>query len=497
MPVQEGRLSSLKNKISSKLKYDKNASHSCLAHFTLLIVASGLAALCGVNFVLDKNILLQSVVSATFCIFAGLLYAVYMIISRVLALVLTYAERSSKSNYYYYTDSVADNTNREVDSENSNNDASKKTQYYRKHKTKVDYASGYSSSSSSSDYDSDSEVKRYFIHSKRVVHRTQRLPRSVVISSMYLGGSGAFLAIPALCMWDFTVSSFFIGSMTVLSIIDFDKIVSDFRPNIDTGQAVTNLKIIRYCLHLAILATISSVVFLDSLVGDDSIVFGHLPVHGSNGSGETFISSDGIGLFLRWPLILLAASSPVLLRAGGGGVGPFMHSLPPSQTLETGLPVSILLAILVICWYSPLENTLLPSIKQFNGIHLATFIPMMVLGPSFISAALAFVLRGFKNRSSCTTAIILSCILVVRQQIHHSRRMRSGSDCAAVALCTLMLGVHVYFVVYKRKVEMGPVQSFPDVARGGIENKDIEEFDLPRYDNNQCEQDSLSESAIV
>ena len=106
-------------------------------------------------------------------------------------------------------------------------------------------------------------MKKYFIRNKkRHIVQSQRLPRNVVISSMYLGGSGAFLAIPALCMWDFTISAFFIGSMTILSIIDFGKIVSEFRPNIDTGSAVTNLKAIRYALHMAIMATISSVVLV-------------------------------------------------------------------------------------------------------------------------------------------------------------------------------------------------------------------------------------------
>jgi hypothetical protein len=194
-------------------------------------------------------------------------------------------------------------------------------------------------------------------------------------------------------MWDFTISAFFIGSMTILSIIDFGKIVSEFRPNIDTGSAVTNLKAIRYALHMAIMATISSVVFMDSIISEQSVVFTNQGHVGNN--SEHWGSEIGVGLFLRWPLVLLAASSPVLLRAGGGGVGPFMHSLPPSQTLETGLPVSILLAILVICWYSPLESTLLlPSFEQFKYVHLATFIPMMVLGPSLISATLAFILRG-------------------------------------------------------------------------------------------------------
>jgi hypothetical protein len=443
MRKKEATLSSLKNRISLRLKYDKNASHACLAHMALVVVISGLVALCGVNTFLSNNVPLQSVVSAAFCVSAGLLYAVYMIISKLLALVLNYAERRSKHSYYDFT---IENGDYEEGDDSSDNPK----------KSRSHYASDYYSSStnSSSDEDSEKNVKKYFIRNKkRHIVQSQRLPRNVVISSMYLGGSGAFLAIPALCMWDFTISAFFIGSMTILSIIDFGKIVSEFRPNIDTGSAVTNLKAIRYALHMAIMATISSVVFMDSIISEQSVVFTNQGHVGNN--SEHWGSEIGVGLFLRWPLVLLAASSPVLLRAGGGGVGPFMHSLPPSQTLETGLPVSILLAILVICWYSPLESTLLlPSFEQFKYVHLATFIPMMVLGPSLISATLAFILRGFRNRSACTTAIILTCALVVRQQIHPLHRLSSRGDCVAILLCCVMMSVHVWFVAYKRKVEI-------------------------------------------
>jgi hypothetical protein len=103
MRKKEATLSSLKNRISLRLKYDKNASHACLAHMALVVVISGLVALCGVNTFLSNNVPLQSVVSAAFCVSAGLLYAVYMIISKLLALVLNYAERRSKHSYYDFT----------------------------------------------------------------------------------------------------------------------------------------------------------------------------------------------------------------------------------------------------------------------------------------------------------------------------------------------------------------------------------------------------------
>ena len=481
MRKKAATLSSLKNRISLRLKYDKNASHACLAHLALIVVTSGLITLCGVNTFLNNNVPLQSVVSATFCISAGLLYGVFMIISRLLALVLNYAEQNSKHSYYDFT----------IESDDGSDCDGPKTYCSRK-RNKQSYVSDYSTNTSSSDEDSENNVRRYFIQSKkRHIVQSQRLPRNVVISSMYLGGSGAFLAIPALCMWDFTITAFFIGSMTILSIIDFGKIVSEFQPNIDTGSAVTNLKAIRYALHAAVIATLSSVIFLDSIISEQSVLFINAGNNSLHWGGEI-----GVGLLLRWPLVLLAASSPVLLRAGGGGVGPFMHSLPPSQTLETGLPVSILLAILVICWYSPLESTLLlPSFEQFKNMHLATFIPMVVLGPSLISASLAFVLRGFRNRSACTTAIILTCALVVRQQVHPLHRLSSRGDCVAVLLCLVMISIHVWFVFYKRKVEILP--SAASMKERKTENKNVPDSDEldGGGDNVVTDLDNVSEEA--
>ena len=410
MSKSKNILLSLKRRILKR----PDASHSCLAHVALFVAVSGLVALCGVNRFLDHNILLQSVTSATFCISAGVLYAIYMIISRLLALVLNYAERHTS---HYYSDLSPEKYDEEGKKKEEN-----------------------SESNSSSD-----DMELYVIKHKKQYHKG--LPRSVVISSMYLGGSGAFLAIPPLCMWDFTISSAFIMSMIILSFIDCGKVISDFQPNVDTGRAITNLKGIRWALHMAIVATISCVIWLDSREEMHVVSIAHV-----NG---TIFWGEGSGLLLRWPLILLAASSPILLRAGGGGVGPFTHSLPPSQTLETGLPVSILLAILVICWYSPLEGALLMLAPLRDKMYLATLIPMLIFSPPFLSAALAFVLRGFKNRSTYTTSMILTIILVVRQQIE--RKVTSSLDGVSLFLCTLIPLTMFTFVVYKRKVEMKPI----------------------------------------
>ncbi len=457
-------LSSFRKQILKSKKSD--VSHSCLAHIALLVVVSGLAALCGVNQFLDHHILLQSVTSATFCILSGLLYAMYMIVSRVLALVLTYAERHTS---HYYSDLIP---------EEYEDDSSKKTAHYQ-----------------DCDNDSSSDNLELYVMKSKGRPIRKGLPRGVVISSMYLGGSGAFLAIPPLCMWDFTISSAFIASLVILSFFDCGKVVSDFRPNVDTGQVVTNLKALRGALHLGVLGTVFSVTWLDSRIIEGQ-VFGS-----SNGNNGTAFKHWGAeGLLLRWPLVLLAASSPILLRAGGGGVGPFMHSLPPSQTLETGLPVSILLSILVICWYSPLESTLLLLPPLQDSSFLARLIPMLILSPPFLSAALAFVLRGFRNRSSYMTAIILTCTLVVRQQIRN--KMSTYLDWATVLACTLLLINLTAFVLYKRQVEMKPICDKVETSKlvvvvdDGDDHNDDESKDLDETIMNDVMISSTDETKI-
>jgi hypothetical protein len=218
-------------------------------------------------------------------------------------------------------------------------------------------------------------------------------------------------------------------------------------------------------IHVAIMVTICLVILLDSneeITRYYSIIVSTTTTtaaaatttHHSNHSGSGSSSSEiihsenhdgGIGIFIRWPLIILAASSPILLRAGGGGVGPFTHSLPPSQTMETGLPVSILLSILVICWYSPLES---PLLKQLTDV--GTLAPMFILCPLLISGALVFVLRGFKNRSCSYTSIILTCILVVRQQI--TRKLKDKLDWVTLSLCIFSVTLTIFFIVYKKNV---------------------------------------------
>ena len=112
--------------------------------FGMAVAFSGCVVLCAINPQLTGNITLQSLTSAAFAVFAAVLYLLYMIISRILGLVLQHID--SRQHRIVATNEPL----------------------------------------LTSDDEEEAEAE---------------LPREAVISSMYLGGSGAFLAIPPLCMW--------------------------------------------------------------------------------------------------------------------------------------------------------------------------------------------------------------------------------------------------------------------------------------------------------
>ena len=120
-----------------------------------------------------------------------------------------------------------------------------------------------------------------------------------------------------------------------------------------------------------------------------------------------------------WPFMLLAAVSPLLLRAGGGGVlsGGLYHTMSPSQTLETGIPVNGLLAGLVLSWFSPLENALVHTHALVNrGNCLA----MVLVVPPALAATLALLLHSLRCRTSLVSVTVLTFAVMVRQQCAHT-----------------------------------------------------------------------------
>jgi hypothetical protein len=354
----------------------------------MAIAIAGCIVLCAINPQLLDNITLQSLTSAAFAVFAAALYLVYMIISRMVALVLLHIESRRGQHALLSEEPLL------ADEEDEPGDDA-----------------------------------------------LSKLPREAVISSMYLGGTGAFLAIPPLCMWDISISSSFALSLLAIAFLDASKVAIEFRANVDTAAAISNLKRLRLFHIGSIVNTLICIMWLDGQ--DRAVALIPHPNATSAPSGDNMMVVVG----QQWPLVLLAASSPFLLRGG-----PSRRCMSPSQTLETGLPVCTLLAILILCWYGPLENIM---ISNFHS-PLRTVLPMLILCPPCIAAALAFVLYSLKCKHAAVPATLLSIALFVRQQILSTHRMAHRGDWLALSAVVNSLVVSIVFWVYRRKVVWTP-----------------------------------------
>ena len=360
------------------------------------VALAGCCVLCAVNPQLLNNITLQSLTSATFAVGGALLYILYMVISKMVALVLLYIESHQRHTLLLSEDErrlMEDDTSELSHDDNDNNNNNNSN-------------NGNSSSNNNA-----------------------RMPREAVISSMYLGGSGVFLSIPPLCVWDISISASFTLSLLAIAFMDGGKVATEFRANVDTAAAVINLKRLRMLHQGAILGMLLCMLWMDA---QDRSFFDGAP------------SSQG----QQWPLVLLAASSPFLLRGGGGR----LRGMSPSQTLETALPVCALLAILVLCWYGPLEKVLL----SHTSFPLATALPMLLLCPPCLSAALAFILHSLRCRHAAVSATLLTLTIFIRQQILAQHHMRSASDWLALGSMLNLLMLSGGFWLYRHRVIWTP-----------------------------------------
>ena len=293
-----------------------------LAFAGMTVALSGCIVLCAINPPLLDNITLQSLTSATFAISGAILYVLYMIISKMVALVFMYIE----------------------------------TAQYRKRGTLLrdeDDTDGLLLSDSV-DYEEEEEEPV-----------AQSLPREAVISSMYLGGSGSFLAITPLCMWDISISAAFALSLLVVAFLDGGKIPTEFRIGVDTVSAIANIKRLRFLLQFSIFSMLLCILWLDSQ--DRKLLI-------STPQTSKFLVVGG-----QWPLVLLSASSPFLLRGGGGRV---LRGISPSQTLETALPYFAGLSDFVLVWPSRENN---PGTLYQPSVHPLTHanpLPSLLVGHS-------------------------------------------------------------------------------------------------------------------
>ena len=281
-------------------------------------------------------------------------------------------------------------------------------------------------------------------------HARRMLPREVVVSSMYLGGVGCFLAIAPLCMWDEALTPIFLVSLLAVSLWDappepLQSSSSSRKQKEEEGdddEEEDKLKkkrksmlldptvMLRWALATTLIGTLlcawaveeqrrrmllSSLPLLLSgeinhtsrqaaaLRGDDSAIAELL------GGGEAAIVRP------RWPFLILSGISPILLRAGSGAVylGGLHHTMTPTQTLETGLPVILVLSGLILSRFSPLEEILMTHTAIWRA---STFWPMLCIVPMALTAELALLLFTLRRRTSLVAVAALAMLLVVRQQ---------------------------------------------------------------------------------
>jgi hypothetical protein len=259
--------------------------------------------------------------------------------------------------------------------------------------------------------------------------------RDALISSMYMGGAGAFLALPALCMWNITASACFVLILTGIGFFMEDAKIAEFKANVDTASAVTSLRKLRWAHSLSLAMAGVWIAYLDSYYEQQ----------------------------FQWPLIMLASASPLLLRIGSVRMMPLTKMLlTPAQSLETGLPVSTLLAILVLCWYSPVERLIVK-----DDLFARTAIPMLVLCPPCLAAVMAFILSGFHHKRSSAVATMLLIACAIRQQAV-DRRMKTWNDAASIFITAQATAFLLWIMLYKHRAvaETVPLTSSAASAAG-------------------------------
>ena len=363
-----------------------------MAHVGLALTVGGVVALCAVNdapFIGSAS--LQVMTHAVFCIAAACMYALYKIVKHMLSLVLSYAE-DGRSPYQRCHISERPKlvavSDAIDDTPNDDDDEDAIIFIDEKEKKNVD---------------DDDEVPDPDSWTESREERIEGVPREVVVSNMYLGGMGAFLSIAPLCMWDPPCT-------------------------------------LAFCIALLCIATCSERAhWLTGSVASTLLCVTWIE------STKNQTNHDGPA---PWPHIVVAAASPFLIRSSAGTL--LHHRLSPSQTLETSLPVAVVLAILVLCWYvsllyfysqptnfnhrySPLEETLLvPTLSS-------TATRAMILVPPYIAATLALMINAFRTRNIATVAAVLSAILVVRQACltltlaSFKEDWRTAPECVAIA----------------------------------------------------------------
>jgi len=384
----------------------------------------------------------QYIINAIFCLAAGTIYVLYMMVSRILCLALACIEHKS---YHYFTSPSS---------------------YYESVKY---HQNNY-------DEDQEDEVDDLLITEDQPIVATapyvsllyaQGIHREALISSMYLGGSGCFLALPSLSFWDISTTCMLLLSLTIIGFTLETTKHSEFMPNQDKATVLKWLRRFRWLIYAMLVMVILGVLFKDNPHVLNYYLLSKKALNNTSASITMMQYTNN----RMWSIaLLLAFVSPMLLRLAlpqaervNRKLTPSLMS--PSQVMEAALPVSCLHAVLVLSWYSSEVSIFdIGRNSLFKDKNLFTFIPMLVICPFCQAVILAFILRGFRKKQTLPTVIIMTITAFIVQQVF-DYRLVSASDWFLFAILIKLVLLCLYFLYYqncviltKRKGKPPPVQ---------------------------------------
>ena len=314
----------------------------------------------------------QPILNAIFCLEAAAIYIIYMVVSRIVSLALSCIEQSHPIPHHTYYETRQEDLHHLIHEDDEDDDELLWDEPPPPH------------------------------HQTLLYYYARGIHREALISSMYLGGSGCFLALPALSFWDLSITAMLLLSLAFIALVAEHTKPVDFHPNQDKATVLLHLRRFRWWLY-----TLTFLLLLGLLYKDNQKEW--LP----NATPPPDQSS-------RRPIMLfLALVSPFLLRQA---IPPSRKKqqpqslMTPSQVLEAALPVSCLQAVLVLGWDTPSSEPYLQD-TLFQDKPLALFIPMLALCPFCQVAILAFILRGFRQKQTLPLVIALTLTAVIVQQV--------------------------------------------------------------------------------
>jgi hypothetical protein len=358
-----------------------------LAHAALLVTAALLATVCGLN---DTPLAavpqFQALAQSLFCVIVGALYAIYMLITFLARAVMHFAGER-RARYMPPSD-----------------DEEEALALGDNHNTEAEEAHGEEEEEEEDDFD--------------VLRHQSTMTREQVVASMYLGGVGAFLALGPLCMWNCALTLAFLVSLL--------------------GVALA----VESSVHMGTTAWIlmgASALTLGCAIGIECT----RPVAAFHHFNHNTNLTTRLALLLApttthaWPAwLILSAASPPLLYAGlGGASSSAALMMTPSKTLETGLPMSLLLACVLLGWFNPIEAALWAD-HGAQALQQPRMLLLLIAAPLLLVSVLAFLMHALRSRSVLPALALLTAVMAVRQQATRASSPRA-IDAAALTFAVV------------------------------------------------------------